>query len=83
MFEQFGCASMMTIYTALVARYSGTGNKTGQALAVLFLYLFVTFYAGCLDAVTYVYCSEIFPTQLRASGMAASVAGLFATTLCK
>ncbi|KEF52756.1 uncharacterized protein A1O9_11173 [Exophiala aquamarina CBS 119918] len=76
-----GCALMMTVYTALVAKYSGTTNKTGQAFAVLFLYLFVTFYALCVDAVSYVYCSEIFPTSLRASGMAASVTGLFATTL--
>lgn len=72
---------MMTIYTALVARYSGTSNKAGQAVAVLFLYLFVTFYASCVDAVSYVYCAEIFPTEIRATGMSAAVATLFATTL--
>lgn len=71
----------MTVYTALVASFSGTSNKAGQACAVLFLYLFVTFYASCIDAVSYVYCSEIFPTELRAGGMSASVATLFATTL--
>jgi hypothetical protein len=74
---------MMTVYTSLVASYSGTTNKVGQALAVLFLYLFVTFYALCVDATSYVYCSELFPTRLRASGMAFSVATLFATTLGK
>lgn len=72
---------MMTVYTALVASYSGTSNKVGQGVAVAFLYLFVTFYASCVDAVSYVYCSEIFPTELRAAGMSASVATLFATTL--
>ena len=79
--SQTGCALMMTIYTSLVATFSGTTNKPGQGVAVAFLYLFVTFYASCVDAVSYVYCTEIFPTELRASGMGASVATLFATTL--
>lgn len=34
-----------------------------------------------MDATSYVYCSEIFPTPLRAQGTGFSVAGLFTATL--
>lgn len=76
-----GCATMMICETAMVATYAGTSNKTGNAMGVLFLFLFVTFYGGSMDASSYVYCSEIFPTSIRAQGLGISVAGLFASTL--
>ena len=34
-------------------------------------------YASTLDATTYIYASEVFPTPMRAKGMAVSVSGLF------
>lgn len=34
-------------------------------------------YASTLDATTYVYSSEVFPTPMRAKGMAVSISGLF------
>jgi len=34
-----------------------------------------------MDATSYVYCSELFPTPLRAQGTGFSVAGLFTATL--
>lgn len=34
-------------------------------------------FASTIDATSYVYASEIFPTPVRAKGMAISVAGLF------
>ena len=76
-----GCIVMMIFETVMVARYAGTPNKGGNAAGVLFLFLFVTFYAGCLDASSYVYCAEIFPTSIRPEGMGTSIAGLFASTL--
>ena len=33
------------------------------------------------DASSYVYCSEIFPTGVRAHGLGTSIAGLFGSTL--
>jgi hypothetical protein len=74
---------MLTIFTAMVATYSGTSNKVGNAFGVVFLFLFATFFASCVDATSYVYCSEIFPTHLRTSGVAASIFGLFSMTLSK
>lgn len=38
-------------------------------------------YAGCIDANTYVYCAEIFPTHIRAKGMAFSIIVLYACTI--
>lgn len=38
-------------------------------------------YAPCLDATTYVYASEIWPTHLRAKGCAISTAGLYLGSL--
>ena len=72
---------MLICFTAMLASFGGSSNKAGNAMGVVFLYLFVTFYASCFDACSYVYCSEIFPTALRAQGVAASIFGLFAMTL--
>jgi hypothetical protein len=72
---------MLVCFTAMVAKFGGTNNKVGNGFGVLFLYLYVTFYDSCIDAVSYVYCAEIFPTHMRAQGVAASIMGLFAMTL--
>jgi hypothetical protein len=72
-----GCILMITIYTAMVAEYAGTDNKAGNAMGVLFLFLFVTFYGSSQDASSYVYCSEIFPTNVRAQGLSVAIAVLF------
>ncbi len=65
----------------MVATYGGTTNRIGNGFGVFFLFLFVLFYGGTMDATSYVYCSEIFPTPLRAQGTGFSVAGLFSATL--
>ncbi|KFZ16138.1 hypothetical protein V501_02371 [Pseudogymnoascus sp. VKM F-4519 (FW-2642)] len=76
-----GCALSISCETAMVARYSGTSNVVGKGFGVFFLFLFVTFYGGSMDASSYVYCAEIFPTWMRAQGVGFSVMGLFARTL--
>ncbi|EME82842.1 uncharacterized protein MYCFIDRAFT_97608, partial [Pseudocercospora fijiensis CIRAD86] len=76
-----GGVAMMACFTAMCAVYSGTPNKVGNTFGILFLYLYVTFYASCFDATSYVYSSEIFPTHLRAEGVAAAIFSLFACTL--
>lgn len=38
-------------------------------------------YGCCVDATTYVYCSEIFPSHIRARGVAFSLSILFLTAL--
>lgn len=76
-----GCAVSLLGAGIMVALYGGTDNKPGNSAGVFFLYLHLTFYATCMDASTYVYASEIWPTHLRAKGFAASVAGLFVGSL--
>jgi hypothetical protein len=41
------------------------------------MYLFVTCYGFGVDASSYIYCSEIFPTNIRAQGVGFSISGLF------
>jgi MFS family permease len=76
-----GCSLALSGFAAMVAEFGGTMNKVGNGFGVFFLYLFVTFYGGSLDASSYVYCAEIFPTSIRPQGVGISVAGLFIMTL--
>lgn len=76
-----GCSLSVAVFAALVAQFAGTANKVGNAFGVLFIFIFVTFYGGSMDASSYVYCSEIFPTSFRSRGMGVSVAGLFLGSL--
>ncbi|OAL05321.1 general substrate transporter [Phaeosphaeriaceae sp. SRC1lsM3a] len=63
------CPMTIACEMAMVAKFSGTDNKTGNAFGVVFLFLYVGVYASCLDATIYVYSAEIFPTHIRATGM--------------
>lgn len=56
-----GCACSIILEAAMVATYAGGGNKVGNGFGVLFIYIFVTFYGGCMDVSTYVYVC--FPSQ--------------------
>ncbi|KAJ4044429.1 hypothetical protein NW756_004763 [Fusarium oxysporum] len=76
-----GCAISLLGVSIMVALYGGTTNKGGNSAGVFFLYLHLTFYATCMDASTYVYGSEIWPTHLRGKGFAISCAGLFVGSL--
>jgi len=68
--------------TALSSHYTTVGNtnKAGQGACIAFMFLFVTFYGFGVDVSSYVYCSEIFPTHVRAKGVGWSVSGLFLVT---
>ncbi|KAM0323529.1 hypothetical protein ACHAQA_008810 [Verticillium albo-atrum] len=76
-----GCSLSLSGFAAMVAEFAGGSNRVGNGFGVFFLYLFVTFYGGSLDASSYVYCAEIFPTSIRAQGVGFSVSGLFLMTL--
>ncbi|KAH7267975.1 hypothetical protein MRS44_011740 [Fusarium solani] len=76
-----GAACAVACETAMIARFAGTDNTVGNGFGIFFLFLFITFFAGGMDASCYVYLAEIFPTWMRAQGVSFSVAGLFTTTL--
>jgi hypothetical protein len=69
------------VEAAVVAKYANGESKAGNAVGVLFIYLFVTFYGGCVDVSMYVYRSEIFPTLIRAQEVGFSISGLFISAL--
>lgn len=64
-----------------MAVYGGTENKIGNGFGVFFLYLFVTFFGGSMDASSYVYAGELFPTSIRAQGAGFSISALFCFSL--
>ena len=45
------------------------------------IFLFIFFWASCLDATQFVYVAEIFPTHVRSQGTAVGMAGLFCGTV--
>ncbi|RHZ62623.1 hypothetical protein CDV55_105347 [Aspergillus turcosus] len=76
-----GCLVSLIFETVMVARYTGSTNEAGLRAGVFFLFLYITFYGCCVDATTYVYCSEIFPSHIRARGVAFSLGVLFLTAM--
>ncbi|OQV09528.1 hypothetical protein CLAIMM_13641 [Cladophialophora immunda] len=76
-----GCLICLCCETAMDASFSNTTNRAGLRAGVFFLFFFVTFYGGCCDATTFVYCAEIFPTQIRSKGMAWCISVLFLATI--
>ncbi|KAK9452428.1 hypothetical protein V1511DRAFT_247917 [Dipodascopsis uninucleata] len=61
--------------------FEGKNNFGGNAAAIFFLFLHIASFGTFVDATTYVYCSEIFPTHLRARGSSIAISGLFFATI--
>ncbi|KAG2341529.1 hypothetical protein BDR05DRAFT_1001631 [Suillus weaverae] len=76
-----GCMISLSLENAMKARLVGLTPHTGDALGVLFIFCFICIYACGIDATSYVYCSEIFPSYRRAPGMAFSMTGTFLSTV--
>jgi MFS family permease len=54
---------------------------SGNAFGVFFLFCFIGVYALCINATSYIYCGEIFPTHMRSQGVAFSLTAQFITTI--
>lgn len=52
-----------------------------NAVAIFFLFGHIAFFSSCIDASTYIYASEVFPTRVRAVGISLSLSGLFLASL--
>ncbi|OAP65611.1 hypothetical protein AYL99_01583 [Fonsecaea erecta] len=63
---------------SLPAHEQTSGTAAG---AIVFLFMHIFFYGSFIDATTYIYVSEIFPTRLRAVGTSLSISGLFLASL--
>ncbi|OAP57496.1 hypothetical protein AYL99_08234 [Fonsecaea erecta] len=64
-----------------VSIFQRTGSRAIASLAVFFLFLHIALYSVSLDATSYIYSAEIFPTPLRARGVGISITGLFVSTI--
>ncbi|KAH7014178.1 general substrate transporter, partial [Microdochium trichocladiopsis] len=78
-----GCLIALILETAMVAEYV-TGEASlsaaaaaGQKVAIFAIFLFVFAYGFFLDAASFVYSSEIYPTNIRARGVALATATYF------
>ncbi|KAH0839199.1 putative MFS sugar transporter [Fonsecaea pedrosoi] len=76
-----GCVLCLVGEVITLAQLDKGENKAATNAAVFFLFLFVGFYASFIDATTYIYASEIWPTPIRAKGLALSISGLFLSSL--
>jgi sugar porter (SP) family MFS transporter len=72
-----GMTITLVCYTALIANFLNSENKSGQIAATAMVYIFFACYAAAVEGPFYYYTAEMFPTHLRAKGMA-----LQATTFC-
>lgn len=67
---------VLSIETALVAEFLGSGNEAALRAAVALLFLFLFTFNLFLEGPQWYYSSEIFPTHLRAKGITISVVGV-------
>ncbi|RVX66768.1 hypothetical protein B0A52_08961 [Exophiala mesophila] len=73
----FPVLAVNLIIEALLQReYLNRGNKAAGGAAVAFIFLFIVLYQF-IDAPSFVWCAEIFPTNLRAKGIGLSMFAYF------
>ncbi|KAF2423403.1 general substrate transporter [Tothia fuscella] len=74
-----GCMIAVAVETAMVAETVGVANASvaKQKVAVVALMFFVFFYGLFIDAASFIYSAEIYPTQIRAKGVALSTSTYF------
>ncbi|KAI6080306.1 sugar porter family MFS transporter [Hypoxylon rubiginosum] len=76
-----GITIVTSCLAAMIACFAGTDNKAGNAMGVVFMFLYLTFQGTFCDTTMYTYISEIFPTEIRSIGMGWSLFGQFAATI--
>ncbi|EXJ68554.1 uncharacterized protein A1O5_08347 [Cladophialophora psammophila CBS 110553] len=69
-------AANLLIEALLQRQYLGKTNQAGNTAAVACIYLFIILFQF-IDAPSFVWCSEIFPTTIRAKGIGLSMFAYF------
>lgn len=75
-----GCLVALIIETAMIAEFvvkDSAASVAGQKAAIFAIFLFVFAYGFFIDAASFVYSSEIYPTNIRSRGVALSTATYF------
>ncbi|KIX99383.1 uncharacterized protein Z520_04959 [Fonsecaea multimorphosa CBS 102226] len=76
-----GCVLALVGEVITLSQFQEHGGQGSASAAVFFLFLHVAIFASTIDATSYIYASEIFPTPVRAKGLSLSISGLFLTAL--
>ncbi|OCK80946.1 general substrate transporter [Lepidopterella palustris CBS 459.81] len=72
-----GCAICLIMSAILTLLYGNTDNKPANRAAIFFIFAIIACYTVGVEAPSFVYSSEIFPSQWRESGVAFSMSGMF------
>jgi hypothetical protein len=73
----FPLLGLNLLVEALLQRaYLGTANRGGNIAAIAFMFTFIILFQF-IDAPSFVWCSEIFPTTIRAKGIGLSMFAYF------
>jgi MFS family permease len=76
-----GCIVALIGECITVSIFQKTGHRSAASAAVFFLFLHIACFSSSVDATSYIYASEIFPTPVRAKGLSSSISGLFIATI--
>ncbi|KAF2793218.1 MFS sugar transporter [Melanomma pulvis-pyrius CBS 109.77] len=78
-----GCFICVVIESAMVGRFVGTSDPSiaGQKVAIVAIMFFVFFYGLFIDAASFIYSSEIYPTNIRSEGVALATFTYFAACI--
>ncbi|KAJ9614304.1 hypothetical protein H2200_002440 [Cladophialophora chaetospira] len=69
-------ACVLFIAALLQWKYQGSSNKAGKEACIFSIFLFIVVFQ-CIDAPTFVWASEIFPTGIRAKGVSLALFSYF------
>lgn len=73
----FPCLAACLLGEALLQwRYLGTDDKAGNAACLLFMFLFIICFQF-VDAPSFIWAAEIFPTTIRAKGLGVTLFAYF------
>lgn len=79
-----GCLVALVLETAMVATFvegaashSTSSTLAGQRVAIFAIMFFVFFYGLFIDAASFIYSSEIYPTNIRSRGVALATTTYF------
>ncbi|KAF1807807.1 MFS transporter, partial [Eremomyces bilateralis CBS 781.70] len=80
-FGVLGCMLTLVVEAALVAEFVPSDNESALQAAVAMFFIYQVFYSFCLDGTQFSYLGELFPTHLRAKGIALGVAMISLTNI--
>ncbi|OAG38060.1 hypothetical protein AYO21_07782 [Fonsecaea monophora] len=76
-----GASAWMICVAVLIKLYAGTANKAGNSAVVFFIFLDLIWITTFIEATSFIYVSEIYPSYMRSQGVSLGMSGLFMISL--